>query len=135
MGNSLLHLIPLNNTLMNLTITKEKVLAAAETCSTVKTALKAMFPEAFEKNHKFMKFGQMYTITYRDTEAIYIGRRVAKEEDKGKTLIINEKCTLVVTLNYNRSKKVALKIIEGTSEVNGGVNGVILVDDRAPHDY
>jgi hypothetical protein len=33
---------------MELKITKEKVLAAAEKCSTAKDVLKSMFPEAFE---------------------------------------------------------------------------------------
>lgn len=38
-----------------LTITKERVLAAAETCPDVKRALKAIFPEVFEDTSKVIK--------------------------------------------------------------------------------
>lgn len=38
---------------MELKITKEKVLAAAEKCSTAKEVLKEMFPDVFEEDNPF----------------------------------------------------------------------------------
>lgn len=46
---------------MELKITKEKVLKAAEDCSTAKAVLQVLFPEAFDNpNDRIMKDGRMF---------------------------------------------------------------------------
>ena len=73
-----------------LTITKEKVLEAAEKCSTAKEVLRTMFPEVF-KNDKYFKLDkvrQRGDINSDDGTYLMCVRTVA--EYAGKSFYLNE---------------------------------------------
>jgi hypothetical protein len=70
---------------MELIITKEKVLEAAEKCSTAKATLQVLFPEAFEKEVGEIK---PFEISLNTDKGIFIG-------DGYSPLGFEKKCVLV----------------------------------------
>lgn len=60
-----------------LKVTKERVLAAAEGCSTAKDVLSKLFPEAFEKKEKWEDVTRdAYLEVWRDSELLICVTRV-----------------------------------------------------------
>ena len=69
-----------------LKITKERVLKAAEKCSTAKDTLKELFPEAFDS--RAFKFGSEYLITEECEGPLFIGNGFAPDGLENRCLLV-----------------------------------------------
>ena len=80
-----------------LSITKEKILKAAEEHSVAKDVLKTLFPEVFESKSKYYDFGKEHTIGtsfYHDEKGDSVPLMIAwglaePESEMGRYLLIN----------------------------------------------
>jgi len=72
---------------MKLEITEEKILEAANKCSTAKDVLKTLFPEVF---YNYYDFGENYKInTISTSEPFFIGQGFAPVGFSNKCLIVH----------------------------------------------
>ena len=83
---------------MELTITKEKVLAAAENCSSAKETLKVLFPEAFEKETQYIHEFNVNGVT---EIGIFIGRSYAPSDLCNRCVMVDKRKWQVYSENDN----------------------------------
>lgn len=80
-----------------LKITKERVLKAAEKCSTAKDTLKELFPEAFDPDA--FDFGPAHELdaANRSSRPMFIGESMAPYGLRGKCLLVHMDYDMEVT--------------------------------------